>query len=498
MSSHVEDIAAALKQIVSLPSDPDLDSLRPGTCLSPWSLWLLLALVRHVERQRWVGQIAAGRLEADLPAMSVAGALAHPDGPQSGLVPDATEWQYDFHGRGCCVTNRITGESIDVDFFDGSPDWIDDYFFINYLRSLKQPEFVERRLIELHPSLETVCLAFDELRELGLWQTREDSKVVTPLPEMQSLLGAINDLSEICENPGRCTTAAILLGDWPLANRSAPNVDALARESGACLEAHREQLRKLFHSGPSERFALVALCDNSTGPCSELAEALRRPASGTTSSALKIIADRPAEDWSATIFDLLCRTKPNGEIPEPHVWITCAEYLLKRGQHLDVIRSKFLQMGHRSLGEAAILALEFLPDLATTMFRRALRSTIPMDRTAAAAALAIIDQPWSRQELAAVLSESTDQEATAECRSALMMLPHPESHAVVAEWERINPHEPETGPFISMTEMALRTRDQFIGYEMEKLHDRVIKLRFNAVPTAAAAPTPKRWKWWPF
>jgi hypothetical protein len=111
------------------------------------AIWLLFALVRHVECQRWVGRIAASRLKADLVALSGAGALAHPAIPQSGLVPDDTDWEYYFHGRGCCLTNRITGESIDVDFFDGSSDWIDDFFFIRYLESLKQPAFMKRRPI---------------------------------------------------------------------------------------------------------------------------------------------------------------------------------------------------------------------------------------------------------------------------------------------------------------------------------------------------------------
>ncbi len=488
MTSPVEAIAAALKEIRALAFEPDPATLRSLTTLSPWALWLLFALVRHVKRQRWVGEIASGRLAADLPALSVVGSFAHPDGPQSGLVPDATDWEYYFHGRGCCVTNRITGESIDVDFFDGSADWIDDFFFIRYLESLKRPEWVERRLIALHPSLETLRLGLDELRDLGLLQTREQSKVVTPIVEIGSLLEAINDLSEICENRNRRITAAILLGDWPLAKESAPNAEWLTRASAECLEVRRNRLRRLFHLSQSERLALLALCEMEAGPCLELAEALRRPPSGTTSCALEIISKRPDEDWSSTIFELLCRTKPDGEIPEPHVWITSAEYLLKRNQQIDVIRGKFLNMGRRCLGDAALLALEYLPDLAVTMFRRALRSDVPIDRITAAATLALVNQPWSRQELVAVLTESTDQEATAECRSALMALPHPELHALVAEWEGINPREQETGPFISMTELALRTRDSRIQSEMDKLHDRVMKLRLKSVPIPIAPP----------
>ena len=75
-------------------------------------------------------------------------------------------------------------------------------------------------------------------------------------------------------------------------------------------------------------------------------------------------------------------------------------------------------MEQRELGDAAILALEYLPDLALNLFRRGLRSRVPCDRTAAAAALAILNEPWCHAELTSVLQESDEQQATSECRSA--------------------------------------------------------------------------------
>jgi hypothetical protein len=35
------------------------------------------------------------------------------------------EWEYYFHGKGCCLTHRVTGEEIDVDFFDDSAEYFD-------------------------------------------------------------------------------------------------------------------------------------------------------------------------------------------------------------------------------------------------------------------------------------------------------------------------------------------------------------------------------------
>ena len=89
------------------------------------------------------------------------------------------------------------------------------------------------------------------------------------------------------------------------------------------------------------------------------------------------------------------------------------------------------------------------------LFRRALGSEIPLNRISAAAALAIIDQPWSRSELASVLEECNDQVMTAECRSALLQTHSQECHRTVMEWESRNPHEPEYGDWMTMDEMAI-------------------------------------------
>jgi hypothetical protein len=138
-------------------------------------------------------------------------------------------------------------------------------------------------------------------------------------------------------------------------------------------------------------------------------------------------------------------------------------------------------MTHRELGDAAVLALEHLPALARELFRRALRSWVPNDRITAAAALAILDQPWSREELQNVLRESTDQQGTAECRAALQALPHPELHQFVRDWELRNPHEVEPGRFITMEESLLTTRDAFLQHMMDRVHDRVLPLRTRSV-----------------
>ena len=82
----------------------------PGVLPSPWETWTLIGLVRHRERQAWVAEVIGTRLKGSLPELAAAGAFGHPQGvPQSGSVPGLPEWEYYFHGRGCCLTYVMTG-----------------------------------------------------------------------------------------------------------------------------------------------------------------------------------------------------------------------------------------------------------------------------------------------------------------------------------------------------------------------------------------------------
>jgi hypothetical protein len=189
----------------------------------------------------------------------------------------------------------------------------------------------------------------------------------------------------------------------------------------------------------------------------------------------------------------LNRANFNGDIPEPYIWVAAAEYLLRRHLQVDRIRAGLSQMNRRELSDAAIMALEHLPDLAVDLFRKALRSKVPLDRTKAAAALAILDQPWSREELISVLLESNDQIATSDCRAALCMLSDTVCHEMVRAWEIKNPRAAETGPFISQDEMALRHCDSFMAYQMESLHDQILPLRNIKIDHVQ-----RKRRWWPF
>lgn len=115
----------------------------PELALDPWARWVLLALYRHVDRQAWVGEIAE-RVGASLSALDRNGALAHPE-IASGPVPGEPGWTFRFHGMGCALEHE-DGTDLDVDFVEGTTEWIDPYFFTRYLESAPRPELPEARL----------------------------------------------------------------------------------------------------------------------------------------------------------------------------------------------------------------------------------------------------------------------------------------------------------------------------------------------------------------
>lgn len=444
--------------------------------LSPWSLWTLCSLIKHTQRQEFVLHLVRDKLNGDPKAIAKDGELGHPPIKRSGLVPDNTDWKYRFHGRGCCLTNRITGEMIDVDFFDETADWIDCYFYEGYLESLKEPEIWERRVIELHPSIETVDLSIQNLMELGLLEKYPDSSGVRLGFDSDEFLGLLEHFEEASDSLHQKLAAAF--GDWGMLSErefSHRNVS----DAFASTRLDREQdLIQRFERKDQQTLALRSLFEmDSPRRFEMLRPALSSPPSGTISAALDILIELNDGTWCNEVWSLLGRTDPDGELPQPHIWHMCLKYLALHSSDGESIKQNLRKTSGHTIGDAAILALEYFPEEALALFRKALHSTVPNNRIIAASALALIDQPWSHEELLAVLRNSDDQEMTAECRAALREIPRPKLHQIVDEWEYQNPHEAEMGEWISMEEFALRGSQWLIRFEMESLHDRVLPLR---------------------
>ena len=492
------DLATALRGL------PDA-----GELPSPWETWTLIGLVRHRRRQYWVLGIINTRLRGDPAALAAIGSLGHPEGVrQTGPVPGMPEWEYFFHGRGCCLTHKVTGEDIDVDFWDDSAEYFDVFFYTKYLESLRDPEPPERRLRELHRSLRPVRLAVDRLLAAG---------ALTPLPGRDShppriseeVLASEDVIDAFCRawaDPKRRLWLAGLVGDWLSAHDAAAGNPDVERITGPRAEACRQLRRNhlLTQSGYEAADALHGLAE--LGAADEAVEtAFRGPPSGTISAALEIVGQQDDPRWCPHVHALFTRLDPAGQLPSPHLWITSLKFLLRHGYRTEEMVAALPRAAGTALGEAVLLSLEYAPEHALPLIRRGLLADIPVNRTEVAAILALIARPWSMRELLGALQASDDQAKTADARAALLETGDPDAERAVLAWEEQNPHENEAGsyleiggrrlgPFYSMGEHMLKDRGSWIRYEMDKLHDRVMKVR-DVVPPEPPGPRPW-WKLW--
>jgi hypothetical protein len=480
-----------------------------GELPSPWETWTLIGLVRHRVRQWWVHEIIRTRLQGDPSTLARLGSMGHPDDvPQNGSVPGLPEWEYFFHGIGCCLTHKVTGEQIDVNFWGDTAEHFDVFFYTNYLKSLRQPEPPEQRLRELYPSLRAIRLASDSLVAAGalIPLAGRDSHPPRVSDEVLDRADAIEGFCPAWAGPRNRLWLAALIGDWPAAHAAAAGQPG--HESITAPRAERcRQLRRKFLlgvTGYDASDALYGLTELGAADA-EVEQALRGHPSGLTSAALNIVAQQNDPRWCPHVYALFRRLNASGQLPEPHNWITALKFLLEHGYRKDEMIAALPKAGRTTIGEAVILAMEHAPEHALPLIRKGLLANIPVNRTEVAAVLALIAKPWSMRELLGALEASDDQERTADARAALLETGDADAEKAVLAWEERNPHEGEpgsyleidgrrVGPFYSMAEHMLKSRGAFIRYEMDKLHDRVARLRDREPPPEPPGLRP----WWQF
>lgn len=449
--------------------------------LSPWQFWTLVCFARHHVRQNWVADIVKFRLSGELEVLAAAGALGHPDIPQSGVVPKDPEWEYYFHGRGCCLTHRGTGEAVDVDFFDDTGNYFSLWFFQQYLKSLESPQFPERRLLELHPSVDTVEIAANELFSSNAFCKHPDRSVYKLSDQIVSCIPNIELFSTQIADHKKTLHRAITAGDWLLAQDANNRDDRLNAElegsAQKLVETRLQKVQSLFEKTDRCRVALIAINEvapNRIEPW--IIKSLRQPSKNAVSCALELIHQSGDPKWCPFVFELFRRNDFKG-FPAASSWHSAASFLLEHDFETKVVVGCFDEVQERASADFALLALQYCPSKSVALFFKALRSSIPMERIEASAMLAIIDQPWSREVLVTVLSESADHEVTLYPRAALLASKHVELHKIAEEWESAHPRKSETGEFISMGEWAVRQKDAQMTCEIQKLHDRVWPLR---------------------
>ncbi|MCY0991966.1 hypothetical protein OV203_32815 [Nannocystis sp. ILAH1] len=458
-----DDLGAALRRL------PDV-----GALPSPWDTWTLIGLARHQARQDWVLRVVRERLRGDSSAVD----------DYEGEVPGLSGWRYLFHGRGCCLTCEATGEAIDVDFVDDTAEHFDSYFYVGHLGSLREPDVPEARLHALCPELELVVLAIEDMQDAGAL-VRGGHRVYFRLSSaLRGSIGAIDRVCRALADPARRCWIAACLGDWPWARELATDPALLAEldaRAEQCLALRRERLdhglaERAHHTSLLALRGLAALAVDDLDAL--LLAALASPPSGLVSLALELIEPRWRPDLHAdAVLDRLQRVDPRGEIPQPHIFATCAALLLEHQCQVDAVLARLDDLDDRADARLLTLALAFRAPAALGLLRRALRSRVPMHRGEAAALLAAIDAPWTCRELRTVLAESDDLETTGECRAALRCSRDPAARAALDAWERLHPYTPATEPPFTYLDIQTAQADDDLAYRIEDQADLLARYR---------------------
>jgi hypothetical protein len=380
--------------------------------IDPVAIWLLVGLVRHLPRQRWVGEVVKA-LGGDLTAIGAAGALAHPEGVEAcGRVPGHEDWRYELHGRGCCLTHD-DGTTLDVDFVGGGSEVIDPFFYGSYLRTVATPTLVEERLRRARPLDESWMAFVPVLRDAG-WVEGEHGLRLTPAG--QEAAATLEEIVDAIEEPvvpaWRKAYLAAVLGDWALAHDIALSAGPVSQMLEQLADQHRieraRELRQRLADAAPKPFEVIPLLQGLADLGRDVAEGdvlaalLRDPPDGATSTALEIVAEWVDPVHEPTVLDVLERCTGD-QPPQPHLRQRVIELVLSRYTPATlppVVRERILT-AMRSDGAASEGAIAFLehvlaPEAGLGRLARALDHRVPVAREEAAAGLVLIGTESAR------------------------------------------------------------------------------------------------------
>lgn len=471
-AATVSRLLPELRAIANQPTPTDLGAALQalpavGVLPSPWDVWTLIGLVRHQARQNWVLSVVRERLHCDPSRLARMGAGGHPKAlPQDGEVPGLPGWSYMFHGRGCCLEHKQSGEAIDVDFADDTAEHFDTYFYIGYVASLRDPDVPEARLRALFPDPELLVLSIEDLQATDALLRGSHRVYFRLAPALQATADAIEEISRGLADPSRRVWLAARLGDFVWARELAtdPSLRAeLDARAEQCLALRRRRVEQALaddsdHTVQLGLMGLAALAAPGLG--ARLRAALAQPSSGTVSTALKLLNQHWHDEHAAAVLALLERVGPRGSTPQPYIFSTCAAMLLTHGFHVEVVLARLAEAGDRAGAELLAQAIAHRSPTALGLARQGLRSHIPMYRAETAALLAALDRPGPRRELLAVLAESDDLLATCECRAALRRSRDPAARAALDAWEQRHPYVAPTEPPYTFLDIQLAQADE--------------------------------------
>ena len=466
-------IANLLDTLADLPDRPKdlkpfIEAAAKTGYLPPSVTWTLIAIIAYRERKKWAWEIIQHHLPEDYGSKLVSFTDIL-ESRQTGTVYQHPDWEYEIVGDLSSVRNRVTGELIYVDALNG-PELTVTLEFVQWILANQTP--VTQRLIELHPSGEGISIPVELLITLEILHTIDVDEfemcghLHSYAQDVERFVNGWHDLDERL-------WLAVLVGDWPAALETARALDddelirLLTPRAASCRDAWLGYLESHSQFAGLYDGLLYALADAS---CPELPKyieaALRKDAASW--AAIDIVQNDPS--WCPKIYEIYERTD----------WLQshCASYLACHGYRTqEVIEG--LVTGKGSEYRVAIeLALEHAPELLARYLPQALRTSALDNRLTAAAVLALLDDDWSRRELQLLLDESSDQDATIECRIALRESTDPEVQRVADEWEKLHP-ETDVAEFPS--DRCMYDLDggceKLLRRRMDELFDSVMQVR---------------------
>lgn len=475
-----ENVANVLSQLHELGDAKIITSIREPKLLiglNHWSLWLLVCLSRHVNRQKWVGYIVESRLRGDLREIGNMGAFGHPeDLPRRGTVPDFPEWSYHFHGCGCCLTNEADGAEIDVDFDEeGESTRIDPYFYTNFLDALRKPEFPEWIIKKPEPLHDYWQQDLENLEEMECWK---NGRVTDLGMEMGEALTPVID--HFCKLQGRRERESIFqlvclslhLGDYI-------NADYFADSRLLTADLFQE-IEMGAHSARSQRAEYLSpIVARETGrfgiPLQALAELgpefskkqtieclFHSPVDGAANAALGILNLWQQADFDSILEELvefraaevdsslvsrvfrwkLKREELGDAMPRNGQFSQVARLLLLRqGQQLKskikaLLINVLKEVGTASQGEAALLLYILDEAVGLNALGQSLVSKVPMASYEATAACVLIGSNQTKQLLLNALQNANlEQQHAAAC--ALSRFPLGSEIPELLNWMRL-------------------------------------------------------------
>ncbi len=435
----------------------------PGSPPDPWHAWLLVVLARQVDRQRWLVRVQHERL---LPASD--------EDEGADEVPGMPGWRFLFHGEGLCLT-APDGETIDVDDHGDGGLTIDPYFFTQRILSLRHPALPERRLLAFLPTADALVAAIRELLREGLLVLGKHGHVFRVVRELEEDAGAFASI-DFSDAALRARWAEHL-GDHELLARERPSAAAEARAT-----VQREAYKRYLLAGIASEATARAFIDplEAVLTPAELVDAcaglIDAAVNATAGHAIERLDAHPDYPVCPAVSRLLARADP--ERHHPYAVHAAARYLLRRGiereRAVEVVLA-FARVrvvagykGNPFLGELALLLLEHAPAHALAALRRALRSSTPVVRTNAAAALAALGQPWCQRELQLALDDAATFEKSASVRAALSWMGSDEARAAVTRWTQTHVLRATKGPGYGWEEVQEANVDGSLAHEIDQ------------------------------